>query len=100
MYIILGFLIGIVGFYIYKTYKKNQQDIEWTKWKQEDQERQRKNILNILEERKKEPLLCKVCTKKKRKKTYLKGLSWYHCPVCNHHGFLSIYGDKGECTNC
>lgn len=42
--------------------------------------------------------ICSVCTKKKHKKTYFEGYSWYHCPLCNKHGLASIYGDG--CTGC
>ena len=83
-----------------KAIKRHNQEIADRKEDRKIEQDTRIRISNLYQEREKNPILCKVCTKKNQKKTYFQGLSWYHCPVCNNHAFASIYGSKGECTGC
>lgn len=98
MIIFLGFIIGIIAYWWYKQVERQNQEIEYRKIEREMERKSRESIANLYEERKKKPLLCQICTKKKHKKTYFEGLSWYHCPDCGRHGFASI--DSANCTGC
>lgn len=100
MIIFLIIILGMVIYLWYTAVKKENQRIEDRKLERKMEKEQRQRIIDLQREREENPLLCEVCTKKKRKKTYFEGLACYHCPVCNSHGFASIYGSKGECTGC
>jgi hypothetical protein len=91
----------IVIIYVYSIYKANKRQIQLKEerdWERKDQQRVAQSIQNVLEDRKKKPMLCKICTKVKKKKVYFEGISWYHCPKCGGHGLASVYSNS--CTNC
>lgn len=41
---------------------------------------------------------CIICSDKNGMDVFFEGISWYHCPRCNQHGFASIYDNC--CTGC
>lgn len=98
MYILLGFLIGIIIYISWKRYSqavaKEKFDIEWKELERKEQQ----DIQNLRIERVKKPIKCEVCSLKKKKTVNYEGLAWFHCPQCDRHGFPSIYGSF--CTGC
>lgn len=99
-FIAVGLLVGLVLQIAKRNADIANAQAEMAKFDREEEIRINKSIDEILEQRKKKPLLCEICTKKNKKKTYFEGLAWHHCGVCGGHGFASIYGNKGECTGC
>lgn len=100
MIFIIGLFIGIFVYLWYSAVKRENEAIEDRKLERKMQKEQQQRITDLYQEREKNPILCKVCTKKNKKKTYFEGLAWYHCPICSGHGFASIYGSDGRCTAC
>ena len=98
MYILIGVVIGFIVYLVYKENKREKSYQEGERETNKLEEESRQRILAVAEERKKNPILCKICTKKKHKKVYFEGLASYHCLKCSGHGFMSIYNDG--CTAC
>ena len=98
MIFLLFFLIGFLAYILYKKNKQEQEsqvfDRDWEIMKREENQRTYKRI----DELKKNPIKCEICSKKKGKRVNFEGLACYHCKKCGGHGFASIYSDI--CTNC
>lgn len=58
------------------------------------------HLLDEIEERRKNPRRCAICSERKGGTVYFsaENLDWYHCPRCDGHGYRSWHG--AFCTNC
>lgn len=74
---------------------KRQNQIEDDKMRHEECRR----LAELEAERHKNPIKCHVCSEREGKDIFFEGLSWFHCPKCDKHGYPSMKGEV-ECTAC
>ena len=98
IYLILGFIIGVVMAFIYRENKRQKRKSEMNEWETKDRARVQADVQRYLTMAKKNPRKCDICSDKKGKRVNFEGLSWYHCKKCGSHGFPSIYEES--CTDC
>lgn len=71
---------------------------QWDREEAEIYADEQRSLAALLEERRMYLLRCDVCSEKAGHDVFFEGFSWYHCPRCGGHGFMSMYA--GGCTAC